>query len=273
MPRTTSARRALLVTADTALVGAVARLAAAAGVRVDVAAEAAQALSAWSGSALVLVGTDQVDALARRSAPRHPQLHVVASSRASDTVFRAALHLGAVSVLELPDAGPWLLEALAELAEGAPERGRSVAVVPASGGAGASVLAAALATVASATADVLLVDVDPLGPGQRLLVGLDEEEGITWHDLAATAGRLGAGALRDAVPRRHGLGVLAWAARPPVPLPPDLVARAVAAGERGHPWVVLDLPRRCDEDMRSALAAGGRSGAAAGQQVGRGRRA
>jgi secretion/DNA translocation related CpaE-like protein len=254
MSRTVPASPALLVTADTALVSGVARLSAAAGVGLAVVADPADALPLWSAPSVVLVGTDQVAALARTSAPRRPQVHVVATSPAADSVFRAALDLGAESVLELPDAASWLLDVLAELGEGVVDLGRSVAVVGASGGAGASVFAAALATVASATSDVLLLDLDPAGPGQQLLVGDDDLAGVTWHDLAVSAGRLGARALRDAVPRRHRLGVLGWAADRSDPVPPELVRRAVAAATRGHGWVVLDVPRRWHEDVRSLLA-------------------
>jgi secretion/DNA translocation related CpaE-like protein len=248
------ARPVLLATADGVLTAEVGRLAAAAGVHLAVVTDPADVLPVWNPSAVVLVGTDLVEPLARRSTPRRTNVHVVAVSPVPDPVFRAALALGAESVVELPGAGPWLLDALAEVSEGGAGPGRSVAVVGASGGAGASVFAAALATVASATSDVLLLDLDPLGPGQRLLVGQDDEPGITWDDLSATAGRLGAGALRDAVPRRHRLGVLGWAAGRPDRLPHELVGEAVAAAARGHAWVVLDVPRRWDEDVRSVLA-------------------
>ncbi len=255
MSRTAPARRALLVTADPAVSAGVGRLAAAAGVRLDVLADPAEVLAAWSASAVVLVGADLLESVASRAVPRRPQVQVVATAPVPDTVFRSALRVGAERVLELPAAAPWLLEALADLGDGAADPGRSVAVIGASGGAGASVLAAALATVASASSDVLLLDLDPFGPGQRLLVGHDDAAGTTWSELAASAGRIGARALRDAVPRRHRLGVLGWAADRSEHLPPpgDLVDRAVAAATRGHSWAVLDVPRRWDEETRSVL--------------------
>ena len=248
-------RPALLVTADPALAASVSRLAAAAGVALPVAEDPAEALRSWPGAAMVLVGTDQVEVLAARSAPRHVEVHVVASGTVPDAVYRSALRLGARSVLELPGAGGWLLAALADLAEGAGPAGRSVAVVGSSGGAGASVLAAALASVASRDSDVLLVDLDPFGPGQALLVGHEDETGISWHDLGVSTGRLGARALRDAVPRRRRLGVLGWGADGPGTLSRVVVEEAVAAATRGHAWVVVDVPRRWDGDVRSVLAA------------------
>ena len=254
MARTTTVRPALLVTADPALAASVSRLAAAAGVGLPVAGDPAAALRSWPGAGMVLVGPDLVEALAARSTPAHAEVHVVASGTVPDAVYRSALRLGARSVLELPGAGSWLLGALADLAEGTARPGRSIAVVGASGGAGASVLAASVAAVASRGADVLLVDLDPFGPGQRLLVGHEDETGISWHDLDVSTGRLGARALRDAVPRRDRLGVLGWGSDPPSPASSVVVREAVAAATRGHAWVIVDVPRRWDDDLRAVLA-------------------
>ena len=255
MARTSTTRPVLVVTADPALVDSVSRLAAAAGAGLAVAGDPDEALRCWPAAAMVLVGPDQVDALAARSTPRRPELQVVAVGQVPDRVYRSALRLGAQSVLELPGAGPWLLGALADLSEASAPPGRSIAVVGASGGAGASVFAASLAAVASRGDDVLLVDLDPFGPGQRQLVGHEDEAGISWHDLAASTGRLGAGSLREAVPRRQRLGVLGWSDDRRAPVPPAVVEEAVAAAVRGHGWVVVDVPRRWDEEVRTVLSA------------------
>jgi secretion/DNA translocation related CpaE-like protein len=255
MARTTAVRPALLVTADTALAGSVSRLAAAAGVRLGVVAGPREALQLWNAAAAVLVGPDVVEDLVAASAPRRAEVHVVATGTVPDAVYRSALRLGADAVLELPGAGPRLLEALADLCDGGVQPGTSVAVVGASGGAGASVLAAALATVASRDSDVLLLDLDPLGPGQRLLVGHEEGAGISWQDLAVSSGRLGARSLREAVPRRQRLGVLGWSGDVQDRFSPGLAGEAVAAAVRGHRWVVLDVPRRAEDDVRGVLAA------------------
>ena len=255
MARTTAAPTALLVTADTALVGSVSRLAAAAGVDLDVVPEPSEALRAWSAAAAVFVGPDRLEELAASARAKRAAVHVVTTGVVPDALYRSALHLGAESVLELPAAGSWLLETLADLGENSAEPGRSVAVIGASGGAGASVLAAAIATVACAHSDVLLLDLDPLGPGQQLLVGHEDGTGISWQDLEVSSGRLGAGALRDAVPRRDRLGVLTWAGRHSDRVPAPLVAETVAAGVRGHEWVVLDVPRREEDDVRGLLGA------------------
>ena len=255
MAETTVVRPALLVTADPDLAAAVSRLAAAAGTRLGTVTDTGEAVLVWSAAAAVLVGPDLVEDLAGRPAARRAGVHVVASGEVPDAVYRSALRLGVESVLELPGAGPWLLEALADVGEGSAEPGRSIGVVGASGGAGASVLAAALATAASADGDVLLLDLDPLGPGQQLLVGHEPDSGTTWRDLAVSTGRLGARALRDAVPRRDRLGVLGWSGDGRVAVPSGLAAEALAAAVRGHAWAVLDLPRSTAADVRSLLVA------------------
>jgi secretion/DNA translocation related CpaE-like protein len=89
----------------------------------------------------------------------------------------------------------------------------------------------------------MLLDLDPLGPGLSRLVGLDDRHGVTWADLADSQGRLGARALRESLPAAAGVGVLGWPDVPTLPLEPMLVREVLAAGRRGHDWVVLDLPR------------------------------
>ncbi|MGZ4743893.1 MAG: P-loop NTPase [Oryzihumus sp.] len=65
-----------------------------------------------------------------------------------------------------------------------------IGVVGGSGGVGATVLAAALATRAAATGrTVACVDGDVLGGGLDVTFGLEQEPGLRWPDLAAALGR------------------------------------------------------------------------------------
>jgi secretion/DNA translocation related CpaE-like protein len=102
----------------------------------------------------------------------------------------------------------------------------------------------------------LVVDADPLGPGIDRVLGLEEQQGVRWADLAHTSGRLGARALREALPRQGRLGVLTWAASERRRLDPAVVREVLSAAARGHQTVVIDLPRnesaaelvpRCDQ--------------------------
>lgn len=258
----------LLISSDDALAAAVLRLAAGAGAPVDVHPTVEAGLRAWGSAPTVLVGPDLAADLAAYSPPRRSDVHVATLGVAPDSLFRSALDLGAASVLELPAADEWLVALLADVGDGRVTTATTVAVVAGSGGAGSTVLAASLALTAGASGRAMLVDLDPLGPGLHRLVGLDDRREVTWRELADSEGRLGSRALRDALPQRDGVGVLGWPDEPMGELPAALVREVVSAGQRGHDWVFLDLPRttelpgtgllgRCDHVVlvvRSGLA-------------------
>jgi secretion/DNA translocation related CpaE-like protein len=238
----------LLVSADDPLVSAVLRLAAAAGVAVEVVTDAAAAMRSWGTAAAVLVGADQAPATAACGPPRRDQVHLLSVDAAPDRLFRTGVDLGAASVLELPAAEAWLVELLADLADGSRRTAITVGVVGGSGGVGSTVLAVALAAVAATAGKALLVDLDPLGPGLGRLVGIDHAAGITWSELAGLHGRLGSRSLRESLPERDGIAVLGWSDAVPARPEAALVREVIAAGSRGHDWVVLDLPRSSDQD-------------------------
>ncbi len=244
----------LLVTADEALLEELLRLAAAAGVTPEVAADAGVALRSWATAPVVLVGLDVAPALLRLAPPRRPEVHVVVAGQPPDDVFRTAIRVGAQDVVELPRSEAWLVEAFAELVEPTLSRGRTVGVVGGCGGAGASVFATALAQVASASGPTLLVDADAHGAGLDRLLGLEGDDGLRWEALEQTTGRLGARSMRDAVPRLGPLGVLTFGPRRSAALPPFVVREALAAARRGHETVVVDLPR-CSPTLTDEMVA------------------
>jgi len=237
----------LVVTAEPGLLDDLLRLAAAAGVIPDVAADSGAALRAWPTAGVVLVGADQAAALADRQPTRRARVHVVTTGAAADSLFRSAVTLGAASVLELPAADPWLVELLADAADGSSAPAVTVGVVGGCGGAGATTFACALAATAAADGATLLVDADPLGGGADRVVGLEEQPGIRWDALLGAGGRLGSRSLREALPRRGDLAVLAWPARERCSLDAGTAREVLLAAQRGHRLVVLDLPRRLDE--------------------------
>lgn len=237
----------VLITDDEALLGDVLRLAAAAGVSLEVLRRPDPGLGAWVTAPAVLVGADQAASLAALGPPRRSDVHLLSVGAAADALFRLAVDVGAGTVLELPAADDWLVELLTDVGEGGGRSALTVGVVGGSGGVGASVLSGALALTAARSGPAMLVDLDPLGPGLARLVGLEDERGVTWADLADSHGRLGGRALRDALPGRGGLGVLGWPDTPTASLHPTLVREVVAAGQRGHDWVVVDLPRSADD--------------------------
>lgn len=88
---------------------------------------------------------------------------------------------------------------------------RVVAVVGASGGVGASVLAAAVAVRAQrAGAAVVAVDLCPLGGGLDVTFGAEQEPGVRWPDLAALSGSADGPALVARLPRGDGVPVLSF---------------------------------------------------------------
>jgi len=238
------AASALLVTRDETLLDEMLRLAAAAGVVLDVAHDSAAALRSWSSAALVLVGHDQVAAVASHQPVRRNEVHVVVHGTAPPELFRAALALGAEDVVELPAADSWVVELLTDLSDGGSRTSLTLGVVGGSGGAGATTFAAALAVTAAATGEpTVLIDGDPLGGGIDRVIGLDDHDGLDWDGLGRSGGRLSSRSLREALPRRQALGVLTWSAAP-VDLPePAAVREVLCAAQRGHEVVVVDLPR------------------------------
>jgi secretion/DNA translocation related CpaE-like protein len=237
--------RTLLVTADPGLHDDMLRLAAAAGATVESVA-GPSALRAWSGAAAVFVGDDQAALLAGLGPDRRERVYVVVRGAADETVLWAAVRLGAASVVELPAADDWVVGVLSDVHDGGGLDAALIGVVGGSGGVGATTFACALGLTAARHGPAMLLDLDPLGPGVARVVGLDGTDGVTWEQLGGSLGRLGSRALRDALPSRHGLGVLTWPGGPAVPPDPGLVREVVTAGRRGHQVVVADLPRHLD---------------------------
>lgn len=235
--------RALLVTADPHLLDELMRLCAAVGVAPEHAGDEAAALHAWQPAPAVLIGHDLLARLARLGPPRRQGVYAVGWDPPDAASFRAALEVGAHGLIELPAGSGELTEVLGEVGE-EHANGVAVGVVGGSGGAGATVFASALARVAAGAGPVLALDADPLGPGLDRVLGMEEVGGVRWGDLALTSGRLGAGALRAALPRSGALGVLTWARGGALARPePEVVRSVLAAARRGHDLVVVDLPR------------------------------
>lgn len=241
---------ALILSRDHDLLEELARLSAAAGASPQVAPDLADALRLWGHAGLVLLGADLVAELAALQPPRRDGVHIVSWGPVGHEMFRLALEIGAHDVSELPRSDAWVIEMLAGLE--ATAAGLTIGVVGGSGGAGATTFACALARTAAARSPSLVIDTDPLGPGLDRVLGYDRLEGVRWDALQQTTGRLSATSLREALPRREGLGALSWGTGPGSAVAPHsslqafAVREALAAGQRGHDVVVVDLSRRLD---------------------------
>lgn len=236
----------LVITSDSLLAAEAARLAAASGVTVEECADVVDALRRWQRSPLILVGTDLLGEMASLRPPRRDGVYVVGWGSTGDAVLRAALEVGAETLLELPTAESVVSGLLADVSDGEGGDGLVLGVLAGSGGAGATTYAAALASLGAERGSTLLVDADRLGPGAGRVLGLEDLPGVTWGDLGQTSGRLGARALREAVPHVGSLGLLGWPLGDTPTPQPEVVREVLAAARRGHDLVVVDLPRESD---------------------------
>lgn len=254
-------QRCLIMADEPELLDALLRLAAAAGVEMQRAADAADARRWWSAAPMVLLEGDAARRCAAAGLPRRDGVVLVARGEPPGWVWQAAVTVGATEVVTLPEAEAWLVAALADSTDrpGSGALGAVVAVIGARGGAGASTLAAATAvTAARRGSGALLVDCDPLGGGLDLLVGVEQEPGLRWPELSVTDGRVRAGALHDALPRAavggsgRGPAVLSCARTAHGP-ERTAVTAVLEAGRRGGDTVVCDLPRYPTEAALAAL--------------------
>lgn len=250
------AARPLLVTADEAVLDDVLRLAAAAGVSLDVARDLPSARPLWTAAPLVVLGDDVVHQVALAAVPRRPGVVLVGLDADDGGTWQRAVGVGAEHVAFLPDGEPWLVSRLADAAESREGGGAVLAVVGGRGGAGASVTAAALALAAAAQGvRCLLLDADPWAGGIDLVLGAEDCQGLRWPDLAETRGRVSGAALRAALPSVAALAVLSWDRGDLREVPTEAVSTVLAAARRSGDLVVVDLPRRLDAATREVLAA------------------
>ncbi|MEQ3550985.1 septum site-determining protein Ssd [Pseudonocardia nematodicida] len=243
-------RRCLIVADDPDVLDALLRLAAAADTEAQCAVDAADARRGWSRAAAVLLDRSGAQRCLRAGFPRRDAVIIAVPGEPVAEDWRAAVALGADRVVELPRGEAALTGMLADARERALAGGRAgrvLAVVGGCGGAGASVLATAVAVAAARDgAEALLVDCDPLGGGLDLLLGLERAEGLRWPELSVGDGRVQAASLHAALPRavsgRTALSVLSCARSPHGP-DPTAVAAVIDAGRRAGGTVVCDIPR------------------------------
>lgn len=249
-------RRPLLVVPDPEVLDQLLGLAAAAGATVDVASDLAAIRRSWSRAPMVLIDPDSTETVLVAGLPRRMGVVlVVRSADESPQVWRRAVDVGAERVVVLPEGRDWLIEQFGECVE-PPATGRVVGVVGGSGGAGATVLSAALAqSEVRRGGHPFLIDLDPLGAGCDLVLGGDDAEGLRWSDLADVRGRVNGASLMGALPLAAGVRVLTFD-RDLWSEPDDAAARAViGAGRRAADLTVVDLPRVAMSVAASAACA------------------
>jgi secretion/DNA translocation related CpaE-like protein len=197
--------------------------------------------------------------------PRRDNVLVVVRAEPPPQVWRHAVAIGAAHVVTLPDGEAWLVRVLAEAVEAVAagrRRGAAVAVVGGCGGAGASVLATALAVTAVRSGGrALLVDCDPLGGGLDLVLGAEHVAGLRWPDIDVGGGHVPAAAWHAALPAPPvtggAAGELALLSCDRSPRGPTAaaVAAVLEAGRRAGETVVCDVPRYPTDAAVTALSA------------------
>lgn len=243
----------MLVTGDPSLLDDMLKLCAAAGVEPEVAYEAPPSPRSWRTAPLVLVGDDAAHRAV--NVRRRDGVLLIGRDAHDPQVWRRAVTVGADQVLFLPDAEAWITAALADATEVAGPEALTVGVLGGRGGAGASTLACALALQAARLGHpALLIDADPLGGGLDLLLGAEETTGLRWRDLRETRGRLHGDTLANALPQPHALPVLSFDRSETLPVPAEAMRAVVCAARRRGGLLVLDLPRRADQETTQALA-------------------
>ncbi|WP_084500375.1 septum site-determining protein Ssd [Brevibacterium album] len=221
-----------------------AALADGAGIRLDVLAPSG---GGWQDAVLVLLGEDIVLPPAGITAPT-----ALIGTSAADA-WTAAARVGAEHVAVLPEAAEWLSQRMIAAVEPPVAPGTTVGVVPGCGGAGASVLAAALAMRGSREGlRTVLVDADPLGGGIDLLLGAESASGLRWPDLAESKGRLRPSTLVHALPQAEGVSLLSWDRTTAAEHSADVFDSVLAAAQQAFDFVVVDLPRHSALDSARA---------------------
>ncbi len=139
----------LAVLTDSELRNELDRVAAAVGVRI-VHASVGSTVNrrTWSAAAAVVIDQAAADRYGRSGLPRRSHVSILTAAEPTTATWAAAIAVGARHVLRLPTQERELIHELGEAAESARDdgpRGEVVAVIGGCGGAGASLLAVALA--------------------------------------------------------------------------------------------------------------------------------
>ncbi|MGI8418985.1 MAG: septum site-determining protein Ssd [Nakamurella sp.] len=240
-------RRPLVITDDSELLDDVLRIAAATGVEVDHAREA-PARGQWRAAPLIVIDVGKVPRAVLAGLPRRDGVIALARTEPDSRLWEHCVRLGVQRTLLLGEAEDYLVEMLAGSQGELTGDGRAIAVIGACGGAGASVLAAAVAVAVHRSGrPVLLADCDRWGPGLDVVLGIEEEDGVRWSDLAAPAGRLAPDTLHRALPAmavaRGQIPVLSFDRSSGQDVPVSVVEVVIDSARRAGDVAVVDLPR------------------------------
>lgn len=246
----------LVVAGDQTVLDEILRVAAAVGCEVDHASDLTAAQGRWVRAPLVVLD-EEAAAAPHRLLRRHKVL-LVCKGAPTPATWERAFTTGSEKVLSLPDEEGELIGAFADVVEGpARDDGVVIGIIGGRGGAGASVLAAAVAFRAERFGGGgLLVDCDPLGGGVDVLLGAEQLDGPRWPELDL-GGRISMTALSEALPRRkYTAGELSFVSygRGGLGPGPNAIESVLCAGRRSGRTVVCDLPRYFGPETEAIVA-------------------
>jgi secretion/DNA translocation related CpaE-like protein len=253
---TTTLKSPILLTQDSVLIDQIQHLCSTLNLGLDCVDNPFLAHSHWSEYPYVLIGADLAGECIDSHLPRRPGVALVHrdvdvnATAGSDTsqwerhLWQQALAIGAENVVALPSSEFWLRDALACITKTDESQGELIAVIPGSGGVGASTFSVNLGFRAVQRGfRTLLVDADPLGGGIDLVLGAEEVVGTRWPDVDPGGGRIAAQTLESALPVFQGLKFLSHARANFSAPRNEVLAAVIDAGRRAFDLVIVDLPR------------------------------
>ena len=136
----------------------------------------------------------------------HSDIVLVVVGASNTETWSSALRLSANYVATIPESRDWLIENLVQPIR---SKGLSVALVPASGGAGASLTSCGLAFHARQIFhDVALVDLDENSASLDITFGLENQSGMRWQDFSNLSGSINGNDILRSLPNHENVGLL-----------------------------------------------------------------
>jgi secretion/DNA translocation related CpaE-like protein len=177
----------------------------------------------------------------------HSNVILVSVGGTNTQTWSSALRLSAKYVATIPDSREWLIE---NLSEPSATKGLSVAIVPASGGAGASVLSCGLAFHARQLfQDVALVDLDENSASLDITFGLENQPGMRWQDFQSLTGAISGNDIYRSLPSRDSVGLLTHGSLSTAQFPSSSGSILEKLNEVCE-LVIVDFPRPSDRNFQ-----------------------
>ena len=176
----------------------------------------------------------------------HNDINLVVVGATNTQTWSSALRLSAKHVAMIPDSREWLIENLSEPIR---SKGLSVAIVPASGGSGASLLSCGLAFHARQIFDkVALVDFDQSSASLDITFGLENRSGMHWHDFSELSGSINGNDVYQSLPSRDEVALLT---HDKLTMVETLIPRNLILDKLKEvcELVVIDFPKTSDKDF------------------------